>query len=278
MITLLAAIPLLMSFSRPAVVAPANGFYLNSTTAANPAIKTLEGRETHLGARRALTIRKADLFAQDNDNTRFDLSLSIPYDKDLGPDSYLLVVDGTAYEQAGSGASQRETSYLNFSIAGAEKAKQVASFLGTVPVYHKHPRHAMSVSYLPTKPEFLPGEEVTVTLRIKNVGTEPFAFMKGGRNRAARDNQYVFSAYLAGKQVADVGDSYHLGGLAVRILLKPGEVFQDTISLKRWFAFSKPGVYEMHGSYYLNFVDPARDSFQTVWEDYASGEFYVTLK
>ena len=38
------------------------------------------------------------------------------------------------------------------------------------------------------------------------------------------------------------------------------------------------GVYEIHGSYYLDFQDPADDSWKTIWEDYATADFVVTIK
>ena len=109
-----------------------------------------------------------------------------------------------------------------------------------------------------------PLEDVIVTLRITNVGTNAVSFMQGGRNRAARDNQYTFSARSRGKQVEDVGTSYHFGGLAVRRVLRPGDVFEDKVSLKKWFSFKDAGMYEMHGSYYVDFQDPEDDSWRTI--------------
>jgi len=63
--------------------------------------------------------------------------------------------------------------------------------------------------------------------------------------------------------------------------LSPGEVFEDKISLSKWFAFDKPGMYVIHGSYYLDFHDPDAESllwWRTIWEDYASAEFTVRIK
>jgi hypothetical protein len=88
-----------------------------------------------------------------------------------------------------------------------------------------------------------------VTWRIVNVGTNVVSFMQGGRNRAARDNQYIFSARSGGKHVEDVGTSFHFGGLAALRVLKPGDVFEDKVSLQKWFSFEKAGMYELHGSY-----------------------------
>ena len=180
--------------------------------------------------------------------------------------------------QSGSGSSHEQTSSLSFYISGEGHAKKISRFFRTPLIYRRHPRHNLLVSFSSTKQEFLVGAEVNATLRIENVGTHTIGFMKGGRNRAARDNQYVFAARLGGKQVPDVGTSYHFGGLATREVLKAGEVFEDTISLNKWFSFEKAGVYEVLGSYYLNFVEPEADSWRSIWEDYVSAEFLVRIK
>lgn len=81
-----------------------------------------------------------------------------------------------------------------------------------------------------------------------------------------------------GKQVEDIGTSYHNGGMATRRVLKPGDAFEDTISLSKGFPFAAPGMHEVHGSYYLAFKDPETDSGETIWEDYASADFMVTVE
>jgi hypothetical protein len=257
---------------------PADGIYLHGDGALAPAIQSQDGQKAVLGARQDLKIRKSELYSQDNANTRFYLSVTVPYDKAIGPTTYLLLVRGTAYRQTGSGTSGQETSSLSFYISGADKAKEVSEFLAVPVHYRRHPQHTFLVSLTPTEESSAPGEEVTATLHIRNVGNNIVAFMKGGRNRAARDNQYVFCARLGGKQVEDIGTSYHHGGLAAKRILKPGDVFEDTISLSKWFAFREPGMYEVHGSYYLDFKDPSTDSWGTLWEDYVSADFIVTIK
>jgi hypothetical protein len=102
--------------------------------------------------------------------------------------------------------------------------------------------------------------------------------MKGGRNRALRDNQYVFTAYLSGEQVPDIGSSAHSGGLAVPVVLQPGAAFEDTVSLNLWFDFSEAGRYEIHGMYRLGFVDPASRPLLPFWRDFASAEFTVAIE
>ena len=257
---------------------PDDGVYLRAEGDPAPWIVSQDGQKVFLGAKQDLKTQKSELFSQDNANTRFYLSLTVPYDETIGPSTYVLMVGGTAYRQTGSGASQEETSSLGFCISGEDKAKEVSKYLSAPLGYRTHPRHTLLVSFTPAKQDFNPGEEVTATLHIKNIGTNTMSFMKGGRNRAARDNQYVFSARHRGKQVEDIGTSFHHGGIAVRRVLKPGDEFDDTISLSKWFSFGTPGMYEIHGSYYLDFHDPESDSWRTIWEDYVSADFMVTVK
>lgn len=257
---------------------PEDGFYLRSPGASASVIKAQDGEELGLGERRPLVIRKAELSSQDNGNTRFHLFLTVPYDKNLGLSSYVLVVGGTGYGHMGAGYCENVSSNLSFYVSGDEKAKQVAKHFGIPLRYRQHARHNFQVSFTPTKQEFEIGEDVRVILRITNVGTNAVAFMKGGRNRALRDNQYVFSAFYCGKQIEDIGTNHHYGGLAQKRVLKPGETFDDAISLKDWFAFGRAGMYEVHGAYYLNFQDPGDASFWTIWEDYVSADFIVRIK
>ena len=262
---------------------PGDGIYLWSKDGSAPPITSQAGKKLYLGARQDLEIQKIEFFSRDNGNTRFDLSVTVPYDENIGPSSYILIVSGTSYEQIASGAtqenaSQEKISQIYLRIAGDANARQVSQYLKTPIVYRKHPRHNLLVSFTPTKQEFGIGDEVTATLRITNVGTNTISFLQGGRNRAARDNQYVFCARYKLQQVEDIGTSGHMGGLGIWRVLKPGEVFEDKISLSKWFSFDKAGTYEVHGSYYLAFNDPDDESRRTIWEDYVSADFTVRIK
>ncbi len=269
---------LLVSTSVLGADQPNDGIYLRAQGEPAPWIKSQDGQKIFLGAKQTLKIQKSELSSQNNGNTRFYLSVTIPYDESIGPSTYILIVAGTAYRQSGSGSSQKNTSSLDFYMSEETKAKQVSQYMKTPIVHRRHPRHNLRVSFTPTKQKSSVGEEVSATLRITNVGTNTISFMKGGRNRAARDNQYVFSARYNGRQVEDIGTSYHFGGIAVRRVLKPGEVFEDKISLSKWFSFDKAGMYEVHGSYCLDFNDPDAESWRTIWEDYVSADFTVRIK
>jgi hypothetical protein len=217
--------------------------------------------------------------AQGNWNRVFDLSIQVPYDKALLKKlDHVLVLDETAYKQNGSGSSQDAFCSLSFSIQGQEKAEEVAKHYSIQPRYRVHPGYQLAVGFFPEWGKFIQGEEIKVTLRIKNVGNGPVAFQKGGRNRAPRDNQYSFLGIYQGKTVPDKGSSFHFGGLSYRAILKPGEVFEDEVDLTQWFAFEKTGPYQILGSYYMSFSDPADDFGRTIWEDYITAEFWIQVE
>lgn len=141
----------------------------------------------------------------------------------------------------------------------------------------RHPGHRMYVQFIPSKPAFAPGQPVPITLRITNVGDEPFNFMRGGRQRGARDNQFAFNAQLFDKMLPDIGDPINFGGIGSFILVKPGEHTEVSVDLTKWFAFKEPGVYMMRGSYFMEFADPATETYLPIWTDFACAEFMITI-
>ena len=257
---------------------PDNGIYLRIREETAQSVMSQDGQKIYLGKKQELTILKSELLSENNANDSFLLELTLPYDENLKPDSYIVIVAGAAYAQSESAELyNKEMSLIRFRFSGNENAKQVSEYLKTPVVYRMHPQYSLRVLFIPSKQKFNIGEEVTATLQIANVGTKILAFRKGGRNRAARDNQYIFSAYLNSRQVKDIGSSFDFGGASGSRVLKPGGVFEDKISLSKWFAFDKAGIYVIHGSYYLAFTDPGAKSCKTIWEDYVSADFTVHI-
>ena len=254
-----------------------DGVYLRAAGAPAPEIICQDDQKVFLGARQALNILKIEFLPLNNANTLFQLTLTVPFDESIKGDSFILLVAGTAYRQHILGTG-KEMLRLGFTISGGDEAKAISEFFKEPLPLRSHPGYNLLTTFTPTKPEFDLGEEVTAILRIRNVGTNTVAFMKGGRNRAPRDNQYVFSARYKEKQVEDIGTSAHFGGLASKRVIKPGDMFEDTISLSKWFAFDRPGWYEIHGSYYLDIKDPELSSWTSIWEDYATADFSVKIR
>ena len=254
-----------------------DGFYRLSNTLSDPVLMTEKGKAVHLECRTSLKITDTQLTSQNNANNRFSLYVGTPYLEEGSVYGYVLVVGGTAYTARGGGSHLKESSNIFYEMNSRQKAEQVARFLKTPLVTRQHPGHQMLVEFVPTKPSYLPGEKVEVTLQITNVGSTPFTFQQGGRNRAFRDNQFNFSAFFNGQQVKDIGFDGNLGGLSITRTLKPGELFEQKISLGSWFVFDKPGLYSVHGSYYLSFHPSTGWTGRPLWEDYATQDFAVTI-
>jgi hypothetical protein len=226
----------------------------------------------------ASQILEKEIQSQGNGNTEFVLSLTVPYDKQITPGSHVLHVAGTTYRMTSSGSSGQRTSSMHFPISGEDRVSEVAKFFGIPVTRFRHPGHRLYVEFVPAKKSFAIGEQVTATLRIVNVGTDPVAFTKGGRNRATRDNQYLFSAYRSGMPVPDIGSSANSGGLSISVALQPGGIFEDRVTLNQWFDFREPGHYDIHGSYRLDFVEPGSRSYAHFWTDFATAEFMITIE
>lgn len=271
-----AGLPILLGWAlvSPAAVA---GPPVAAENAADGFYSLRGGADRLLGPRQELDIRAAELISLDNLNTEFRLRVTLAYDEALHASWLVLVVAGFSYDQTGSGSGQ-ELSTLGFSVSGAEDAERVARFLQAPIHYRRHPGHRLEVSFSPVGNEFSRGEEILAVFAITNVGDDAVVFRVGGRSRgSARDNQYLFCARLHGKQVEDIGSSTHLGGISTLRTLEPGETFEDRVDLGSWFRFAEPGTYEIHGAFFLDLHDRGTRS-RTVWEDYASADFTVTVE
>jgi len=140
-----------------------------------------------------------------------------------------------------------------------------------------HPGYMMKVSFTPKK-EFVIGEPVEVILNIKNVGKNAFTFLRGGRQRGYRDNQFAFSAGTWDRMLPDIGNPSNFGGIGTFVTLEAGKDVSIPIDLKKWFAFDTTGVFSVRGSYLMEFYDPKLDDSPQIWKDSACGEFTVIIK
>ncbi|MEK7468445.1 MAG: hypothetical protein AAB074_13630 [Planctomycetota bacterium] len=256
--------------------APDDGVYVRSEAKDAKKAVAPDGREVGLGEKCAFEIQEARITSQDNPNREFWLTLKVPFAEGLDTFRHVLVVKGRAWLQTGSGTEARTASWLDFPISGKENAEAVAAHFKIKPALRTHPGHLLAVSFVPKQKEFDADGAKIVTLRIENVGSKTVFFQDGGRNRAARDNQFVFRATDGDKVLPDIGSDAHLGGLSVIRELKPGEIFEKEIDLAKWFALEKPGVAFVHGSFLLEFSE-SREYKHTVWEDWATAEFLVRI-
>ncbi len=260
-----------------------DGFYSGSEDGSGLAVADPNRPGQHLGKKQSILVTQAEIRSQDNANTQFVLTVTTPHDTGQAKATEVLAVGGKLYPRNGWGSDQQKES-LDFPISGADNAKEVAEHFRAAITWRKHPGYNMEVSFTPARSEFEVGDEVKVTLRIQNVGSNAFSFQQGGMNRAERDQQYTFVARFEDKQVEDLGTTMHFGGLSGDRVLKPGEAFTDTIVLNKWFMFDKPGQYRILGSYYMAFKKVSDDNaalqpswWWPIWVDYATAPFTVNI-
>ena len=255
---------------------PQDGFYALSPDGSGPPIKIF-GTVYHVNKRLNVPVLKSEIRSINNANTKFHLTVTMP--PGSAPEwPVALYVGGTADPAYGRGWSQT-TAAIRFYINGVTRAEQVADFFKIQTVIRRHPQHRLEVSFKPIQDEFEPGQRIAVIFRIRNVGQNSIAFRQGGREGGSRDNQYEFLCRYNSKQVEDVGKSGHLGGLSGIRKLRPGESFEEEVDLSKWFAFDKPGTYNLLGSYYMDFMDTTEDAsaFWPIWTDYATADFSVRI-
>lgn len=265
-----------------------NGFYAAYANAFTPVLTGQFEGAGRLGPQHKIEVLNASLLSEDNANTRFQLSVNVNGDNDDATNITVLAVNGNIYTRNGWDQVAHKFT-LMFRVAGAGNAAAVAAYFRVPVHYRKNPGDDLSVTITPSKSAFDSGniqigEQVEVTLRIRNAGTNTIAFQVGGRNQARRDNTYSFSAEFDGKPVRDIGSSLNFGGLLQDKVLKPGEIFTNTVALNNWFTFDKPGTYNVLGSYYLAFhslhdeneSDPP-PRWWPIWEDNATARFTIKI-
>lgn len=229
-----------------------------------------------LGERLQLRVLSAEINAENNFNTSFQLHVSTPYTEAERP-AFVLWVAGRTYRTSSTGSQQGVTRTYTFRITDVGEARAIASYLGIQPTLRKHPGHLLATRFTTDKREYRVGDAVTAELTIENVGQKTLRFMDGGRNRGARNNQFSFAAQLDNRPYPDSGDPIHFGGSAGVVVLKPGQKFTKKVELGKWYKLDHPGLYSIVGAFYLAFV-PADDFAPVLWEDYVAAPFYVHMK
>jgi hypothetical protein len=219
------------------------------------------------------------IVSQSNTNKRYYLDIRARHTFSASSRQILLTVGEQKVRFNSEGKIGTEVTSIGAIVEDPTIIPQIAEQFHATVLNRRHPGYQMLVEFIPDKPEFTAGEPVVVTLRITNVGQRDFAFVQGGRQRGARDNQFDFSARRnGGIAVPDSGNPLHFGGLGSTVKLKPSENHEIKVDLTKWFEFEPNSHYQLRGSYYLRFVDPDTTSYDTVWEDYACAEFTLRTK
>jgi hypothetical protein len=274
--------------SAPVSLGESDGLYYVKSDSFARQLRTEGGSPALLGEKTDIKILRANVYAEDNANTTFNVALATtdyPGDPDaVFHKSIALRIGDRCYGQyGGSGSTNGIYNWMSFKIHSQPEAEAAAAGLGVQCILRVPPGYKLLAQFVPQKPTYTTNEPVFVTFRLKNLDERTVIFRRGGHQRGPRDNQYSFVAMLSAAVVPDTGDPRNRGGLGVDVYLRQGDVFEDQVELTKWFTFSKPGTYSIHGSYLLPFfrvgLSPETGgSDDEMWDDYASGDFFVEVK
>ncbi len=286
---------------------PTNGLYYRSTNQSDPVVQNqpatwTDGRGSMYISRMAdIKILGARISSINNENTRFDVIMKTT-DYHADPKStfdtrpFVLRVGNHWYAQSTGGRSYNgeygewdvaqtngEYNMVEYVVLSEGDAQELARWLSMPYRLRSPPGYKLLAQFIPSKTEFNTNEPVIVKFQLKNLDERTIIFQRGGQQRGSRDNQYGFQARMWDHIVPDVGNPMNLGGQCGLVSLDSGKDFEDKIDLKKWFAFDKPGMYEIHGFYQLDFYEPPLNkeiflSQNIIWREYVSADFRVDVK
>jgi hypothetical protein len=221
-------------------------------------------------------VGKTSIGSKSNDNQRYYLALRAATNFSLPCSQIGLIVGNNTIRFNSQGNGPGGYTSMETTIDDPEVIPEIAKVFHADIKNRHHPGHRMLVQFVPDKKKFSPGQPVTVTFRITNIGNTDFTFWNGGRTRmATRNNQFAFTAELWSKVVPDTGNPEHMGGISAPVTLTSGKDFEiKSVDLTRWFHFDKEGWYKIRGSYYMSFGLPGENE----WEDFACAEFTVIVE
>jgi len=245
-------------------------------------VKLSGGDWVALGKLRTSTWERAEVWSVANDNSRFEVRLlNVDHAVDRGePATVVLVVADVGMPAQGQTRHADGRLDMSFTVTGGDDVRKVAAVLKAGPVLRKHPGHRVVLRLTPDKESYRPGEAVTLTADLRNVGDRPVYFRNGGQQRGPRNNQFRFLAYRGygqGKAVPDTGDPTNFGGLNSVLTLRPGESFSQAVQLDKWFTFAEPDTYRVTGLFELELHDSAGPDGRVIWNDLAAGECLVKV-
>ena len=280
-LSLLAFLPLLAQTSLPQRILLENGIYRQVTDLTAPTVTTEDGKVVHLQRLKTLPKLKDLPASQNNANTRFLMAFTLPVAESSTQADYALVVGEKTYLPKFAWFALNEPHlkelHMTFEMNSLEKAKEVALYFKVTPFLRRHPRHVLVTSFTPTKSRFQVGENVTVKMKIENVGETTFTSRLIRYGGSSHNSNYYFCLLSETSPVQEVPAKHVLVGSSTSLTLKPKDVFERTIDLSAWFVFTKAGTYFLHGTYHFAFMDPSYKINAYLWEDFAGENFEVEI-
>jgi hypothetical protein len=245
------------------------------------------GRKYQVRKPSASSIESCRIISQNNLNSKYWISLKPQTHARLQAqpikqkDFHGLILKGDGFTLVSSGHGAQDDVLNSISLyADASTAKKVAGAFGVSLQKRKHPGYLLQTRFV-FDPEVAgpkgPGGKPIATLEITNLGQNTVIFQDGGMNRGMRNNQFSFAGFKNNKPMADQGSPVHFGGISVYVTLAKGETFRKKIDLSKWFDLSKPGYYDITGTFYLEFHGSTKE-YRVLWTDYVAARIVFSKK
>ena len=223
-----------------------------------------------------LKVISGSIQSLDNGNEAFAANVCIDPDGRPSGTVYYLVLDGKRKPRSGSGMSGDNPTFSLNRLTPREAASASALF-GLPLQLRKHPGHRIDATFATDKPAYEPGEPITVTVTIRNLGDEPI-FLEFGHN-GPKDTMFSFAAASIPLCNPEVTKQYVGGGITIIATLPAHGEISSTAKFDEWFETRIPGRYYILGSYLLEmFKDRDDDTHSPIWIDYATRLFVFDIK
>ena len=234
----------------------------------------------HIRLRNRATPREIVMLSDSNDNQQFLLWVVLPVQHQNDYQYLHLGSDWWASQGTGRDNQQTTTTFMLDRAA----ARRVADAFG-IPV-HERTKLDDGVRYswrFPPKATMDKTAPIPVVLRIDNVGQTTVGVQLGGRQRGARDNQFVFVISRNGKPVT-IKDAPDFGGISTVAKLEPGKHLEVKCpDLRAWADLDLPGYYTIEARWDSELAKDAKFSTTAVeradvWDIVATGQGSILIQ
>ena len=234
----------------------------------------------HIRLRNRATPREIVMLSDSNDNQSFLLWVVLPVQHEN--DYQYVRVGNDWWPSQGTGRDGQQTT-TTFMLDRAA-AQRVAAAFGIA--VHERKKLDDGVRYtwrIPPTATLDKTAPLPVVLRIENAGKTMVGVTLGGRQRGARDNQFVFAIARNGTPVK-IKDAPDFGGISTIKAIEPGKHHDVTCpDLRAWADLDVPGYYTIEARWESELTKDGKFSTTAVeradvWDIAATGQGAILVK
>ncbi len=212
---------------------------------------------------------KGEIKSTNNDNT--DWHLVAHYAKEGAKDSrnYFIVLNGKTLKMGGGGSD--DTGYILQALLDPTLVEAAKKTFGFEVVERKKPDYRISAKFSTDKVTYQRGEEISVTIVIKNESDQSFYFGLKGDPRDGRNQQFIFSGDGPEGAISSLGPKTRMLGATVCREIASEKEFSKTVLLKDYGIAGKVGHYSILVRFPFD-IYKSKIGQHTEWQDQAAGK------